>query len=228
MQRNHRWTAAAVIVAGAAGAWLGVRSCGPAGPSGPGQAVAAAPPAIRVVPGPDGAAPDALAGGARDARVAGRDAPVDLPVPLDAALAPDAPIGVPVPLAVDAGPGASAPARPAAPGTAAEPPEGGLVDRTGWNNGVGAQLNREFMPLATECVDLARARDPALHGNLIVQITVAPAEGKKVIVASVTPRADNEIVDPELLECIRESSFSLDGLDAPHGFDITMPIRPSR
>ncbi|MCE9577324.1 MAG: hypothetical protein K8W52_29515 [Deltaproteobacteria bacterium] len=107
-----------------------------------------------------------------------------------------------------------------------EPYDGGLVDRRGRNDGLGAQLNREFMPLASECIDLAQARNPALTGTLILQISLAPGDHGKAIVAAVKPRADNTIADPELLECIRESSFSLDALVSPYDFDLTMPITP--
>ena len=54
---------------------------------------------------------------------------------------------------------------------------------------------------------------------------LTPTDEGKTIVSSVTPRPDNQIDDPELFECIRESSFSLDALKAPHDFDITMPIQ---
>jgi hypothetical protein len=109
----------------------------------------------------------------------------------------------------------------------AEAQAGQITDKTGWNKDIAKQLNKEFMPLASECIVLAQGRDPALQGTLAVQMQIWPTEDGKAIVAAVTPRADNQIVDPELFECIRESSFSLEGLDAPHSFDITMPIGPS-
>jgi hypothetical protein len=99
------------------------------------------------------------------------------------------------------------------------------VDRTGWDDqSVGKQLNKEFMPLASECIAQAQARKPALRGRLGFSMVLAPTENGRAIVASLRPRNDNEIDDPELLECIRESSFALEGLQAPHDFDITMPI----
>ena len=87
------------------------------------------------------------------------------------------------------------------------------------------QLNKEFMPLASECIDQAMARDPELRGMLGFTMVLAPTDNGRAIVTSLKLRADNQIKDPELLECIRESSFSLEGLKAPHDFDITMPIR---
>jgi len=104
---------------------------------------------------------------------------------------------------------------------------GELHDKTGWGDpSVGKQLNREFMPLASECIEQAVARRPGLHGVLGVTLQLSPTENGKAIVTSIRPRPDNQVDDPELFECIRESSFSLDGLKAPHDFEITMPIQP--
>jgi hypothetical protein len=104
-------------------------------------------------------------------------------------------------------------------------PGGKLTDRTGWaDQGLGKQLNKEFMPLASECIDQAKARKPGLRGMLAYSMVLAPTDGGKAIVSSIRATARNEIQDPELFECIRESSFALDGLKAPHDFDITMPI----
>ena len=103
-------------------------------------------------------------------------------------------------------------------------PSGGLTDKTGWaDTSVAKQLNRELMPLMSECIDQAKARNPKLHGMLALSMSVAPTDNGKVIV-SATPRPRNQIDDTELLECIRESSFSIEGLKAPHGFDVTMPL----
>jgi hypothetical protein len=75
----------------------------------------------------------------------------------------------------------------------------------------------------SECIDQAKARNPRLHGMLALSMSVAPTDTGKVIV-SATPTGNNQIEDAELLECIRESSFSIEGLKAPHGFDVSMPI----
>ena len=99
-----------------------------------------------------------------------------------------------------------------------------LVDRTDFvDPSVAQQLARELMPLVSECVDQAKER-AHVEGTLIVQVTVAPADQGRVVVSGVTPRADNQVHDDELLECIRQSSFALDGLRAPHDFDLSIPI----
>ncbi len=127
--------------------------------------------------------------------------------------------------------------RPLAPGVAAPPPvlpagadqgsSGKFTDRTGWgDDSVVKQLNKEFMPLASECIEQAQARDRRLRGMLAFTMVIAPTEGRKAVVASLKVRPDNQVDDPELFECIRESSFSLEGLRAPHDFDISMPIQP--
>src|SRR5262249_6127896 len=125
---------------------------------------------------------------------------------------------------------ASAPVtHPSSPSPAArsddDAPAGKLTDRTGWGDpSIGKQLNKEFMPLASEGIDQAKARRPALKGLLGFSVLIPRTETGKVIVPSIKLRPDNQIDDPELFECIRESSFSLDGLKAPHDFDITMSI----
>jgi hypothetical protein len=111
-----------------------------------------------------------------------------------------------------------------APASRAPAPET-LVDRTGWGSDrMMRQLNKELMPLVSECVEMAQARKAGLHGSLIVQVVVAPADEGNAIVAGVTPRADSQVDDPELIECIRQSSFALEGLDAPRNFDLSIPI----
>jgi hypothetical protein len=121
--------------------------------------------------------------------------------------------------------GAVDPARPALPAAGSgDSPSGGLTDKTGWDDKSAIkQLNKELMPLVSECIDQAKARKPRLHGTLGLSMTVAPTDNNKVIV-SVKPTRANQIEDTELLECIRESSFSIEGLTAPHDFEVSMPI----
>jgi hypothetical protein len=119
-----------------------------------------------------------------------------------------------------------APPRPALPpGATKAAPADQLVDQTGWKDpSVTRHLNKDFMPLASECIEQAKARKPHLRGRLVFAVSLAPTENGRAIVASIKLRHDNEIEDPELLECIRESALALGGLKAPHDFDITMPI----
>jgi hypothetical protein len=132
------------------------------------------------------------------------------------------------------GPTAPSPsADPAAPPRLAAPPAGsgsaagdtdGLTDKTGWDDKSAIkQLNKELMPLVSECIDQSKARNPQLHGMLALSMVVAPTDNHKVIV-SAKPTPANQIHDAELLECIQESSFSIEGLKAPHDFQITLRI----
>jgi hypothetical protein len=52
-------------------------------------------------------------------------------------------------------------------------------------------------------------------------------DSDKVLIESVDLQADNEIRDPELIECITQTTLSIEGLDAAESFAISMPIEPS-
>lgn len=103
----------------------------------------------------------------------------------------------------------------------------GLRDRTGgWGQAIVGQLNKELLPLASECIDQATARSPRLEGTLALDLVVVPVDAKRAIVESVTPSPYNQIQDDELVECIRQSSFAMEGLGAPYNFTLSMPIEP--
>lgn len=104
----------------------------------------------------------------------------------------------------------------------------GLTDRTGRGGNLARQLNKNFVPLAAECIEMAKERNPDLSGMLSYAVNLVPAEGDKVLVGSIELQKDNEIVDPELFECIEQSSFSLEGLEKTESFAVTMPITPDR
>lgn len=130
-------------------------------------------------------------------------------------------------------PGAASYAPPPAPATPASESGGeGLKDKTGgWGKEIAKQLNRELMPLASECVELAQVRNPKLAGNLVVELTLAPMEtpqgraADRAFVEAVKPAANNEIHDAELLECLRQSSFALEDLKATYSFTLSIPIK---
>lgn len=142
--------------------------------------------------------------------------------------APAAAITPPASRSPAAAPRAPEPPGPALPAPA--PSKGGdsggqLADKTGWSDhSVARQLNKEFMPLASECIARAQERKPFLEGLLSFTMVVSPTPDGKAVVSALKVRPDNKIQDPELWECIRESSFALDGLTAPHDFDISMPL----
>jgi hypothetical protein len=94
---------------------------------------------------------------------------------------------------------------------AAEQKPGALKDRTGELNPEAMRvLNHEFMPLVRECYDRAHERNPLLRGLLAVSLELAGAEELGTIVTAVEPAVDrNQLADDELIECVRQSAFSI-------------------
>jgi hypothetical protein len=88
---------------------------------------------------------------------------------------------------------------------------GELKDHTGELNPETMRiLSHEFMPLVEECYDQAHQRNPALGGMLAVNIELAGAEEFGTIIESVDPAPGvNQLADDELLDCVRQSAFSL-------------------
>ena len=206
-----RWLIAVVVLAAVAAAllwYLRGRSRKRTG-AGPGSAAVSAP-ASPAGPGGD-APPGELAAARRAEARARRDALRDQIVRRLAALPPP----------------------PAAPGPSASPsptvrPPGNLQDRVGGREALVQHLNHDFMPLADECIEAAQARVPDLHGMLALSIEAVADEelGAVVDVAEAAP--SNQVPDPELLECIRESALSLvfppPLVSGREKFQLTMPI----
>jgi hypothetical protein len=86
------------------------------------------------------------------------------------------------------------------------------------------KLDQAFKPLMWECIDLAKARKPGLHGLLSFRVTTTPTANDRVVVESMKSLDNNQIEDPELFECLRESALSLEEMNAPHDFDLIVPI----
>ncbi len=91
--------------------------------------------------------------------------------------------------------------RPSSPGT--------LRDRIGGREALAELLNRDFMPLADECIEQARERDPELVGMLAINLEAVADEELGGVVESVEAADINEVNDPLLLECVRESALSM-------------------
>lgn len=129
--------------------------------------------------------------------------------------------------------------RPAPPPHAPTPPAGatgdatpgGLRDRTGSRQVLVDQLNRDFMPLASECIEQAQARTPALAGLLAIGVETMADEQVGAVVDVADPAPGNKIEDPLLFECLRESAFSLSLPPPPTGgrekFQLTIPVDSS-
>jgi hypothetical protein len=96
------------------------------------------------------------------------------------------------------------------PGDAADPTAtpGTFTDRIGDRPYLTRVLSDEIMPLVDECVAQARERDAALGGMLAIELEIVadPEHGGIVETAGASDR--NEVADPELVECVRESTLS--------------------
>jgi hypothetical protein len=103
-----------------------------------------------------------------------------------------------------------------------------MKDRTGLMGDEVKVINRELMPMVGQCVDEAQQRSPRLHGMLALSVELASAEGIGSIFETVEPSAKNEVDDPEMIDCIRQSAFTI-SLPAPkadslHSGELTIPI----
>ena len=95
-------------------------------------------------------------------------------------------------------------------------PPGNLRDKIGGRPALLERLNRDFMPLASECIEQAQERMPQLAGMLAIGLETLADEQLGAVVDAADPAPGNRIMDPLLLECIRESAFSL-SLPPPPG-----------
>lgn len=93
-----------------------------------------------------------------------------------------------------------------------------------------AALNRQFMPLAQDCITRAQKDQPALHGLLALSIETLADEEHGAVVDVAEAAANNEVAQSDLWECIRESAYSLSLPPPPargrEKFMLTLPIDP--
>jgi hypothetical protein len=109
-------------------------------------------------------------------------------------------------------------------------PRGNLRNNLGGRDALVAHLNEEFMPLASECIEQAEARSPRLSGMLAIGLETIADEELGAVVDAADPTPTNNVVDPLLFECIRESALSLT-LPPPltsgrEKFELTLPVGP--
>ncbi len=121
-------------------------------------------------------------------------------------------------------------ATPRSDNTSDDAPPGNLNDRSGNHSYLLKVMNEDLMPLADECYALALERDPTLAGDLMLNIETIGDEQIGGVVEIVEPSPDNQIVDAQLLECMRESIFATT-LPAPDesgrdAFMLSMPLHP--
>jgi hypothetical protein len=80
-----------------------------------------------------------------------------------------------------------------------------MIDRSGNRAYLTRVMTQELIPLADECYELAQARQPDLAGLMALNVELLGDEELGGVVDSVEVDKQNEIKDPELLECVRES-----------------------
>jgi hypothetical protein len=102
-------------------------------------------------------------------------------------------------------------ARRAAGAAAEEGPvaAGKMVDQTGDHGYLLKVMNEELMPLVDECYELARASRPELAGTLVLDVQILGDEDIGGVVDSITAANINEVDDPTMNECVRESLLSI-------------------
>ncbi len=96
-------------------------------------------------------------------------------------------------------------------------PPGSLTDRSGNRGYLLRTMNEDLMPLADECYALARAQDPTLQGMLALNLEVLSDEELGGVVDTIDLAPANELKDPALLECVRESLLATTLPPPPHG-----------
>jgi hypothetical protein len=115
--------------------------------------------------------------------------------------------------------------------------DAGMKNRMGPEHEETVQaINRELVPLVDECIELARARNQAsapsarhpTTGMLAIAVSAIGDEEVGSVVEAVDFPEDNELSDPDLLECVRESSLAMSLPPPPSGgrtdFMITMRV----
>lgn len=104
------------------------------------------------------------------------------------------------------------------PGEAEATAPGSMMkDRTGNHAYLTRVLSEDLIPLADECYEMASERAPGLAGMLVLEVSMVGDEEIGGVIDRVEPGTNNEIVDPGLLECVRESLLATT-LPAPeHG-----------
>ncbi len=109
-----------------------------------------------------------------------------------------------------------------------EPASPGLDDRTGNHGYLMKVMNEDLMPLADECIAMARERQPDLAGMLIIDLELIGDEEVGGVVETIGPGANNEVADVDLLECLTESILSATLPPPPEGgrdaLSLSMPV----
>lgn len=108
-------------------------------------------------------------------------------------------------------PSSSAPAidNPTEDEAADRQPGEGIKDRTGGElKKFSAAINDDFIPLAQECYEQALEVDPSLRGMLDMNFGIIADEDIGGLVDTVELGGENELNNPQMTECVRETMLS--------------------
>lgn len=70
-------------------------------------------------------------------------------------------------------------------------------------------LASEFMPLASDCIEMARERDPGMRGMLAVEIGAAGDPDLGAVVDIVRFPDTHTLSGLELMDCVKQSALSM-------------------
>lgn len=106
----------------------------------------------------------------------------------------------------------------------------GMRDRTGVLPETVKAINTQLGPLVDQCFDQAQERGVNQRGMLALAVKLASAEGVGRIIETLEPTASNAVDDAELIDCVRQSAFTVDLPVEGSGrtdFEMTIPYAPS-
>lgn len=112
----------------------------------------------------------------------------------------------------------------------AAPPSTGLTKHVEGYDQLLDELNKDFLPLSDECISNALARAPELRGLLAINFELVVDEELGAVIEHADMGANNEVHDPELQECVRESLLSMilspGAADGSAALAITLEVEP--
>jgi hypothetical protein len=107
---------------------------------------------------------------------------------------------------------------------------GELVDRAGGRSSLVAHMNREFMPLARDCIRQAQERSPQLRGMLTLQLETVSDEKLGAVIDRAEVPTSSEVQERELAECMRENALTVifpKSIATGHEqFELTLHLEP--
>ena len=103
-----------------------------------------------------------------------------------------------------------------------------MADKTGVMGEEVKIINHELLPMVGQCFDEALQRKPGLHGMLALGVKLAGVEGVGSVFEALEPVEKNEVADDELIDCVRQSAFSIDlpppRADRRDSLELTIPL----